>query len=221
MTIFPYISKLRLDSKETQNANNKLILYIMLIVIPLSIGLFCYAPFVIAVLYGDNWGQVSNILGPLSILCGLNGMIYVLSSLSLANQNFRIPVVIDFILLAVHLSPLLISSFFRLELYLNILLFGYTFCTLILLFFFHFYLRVLDMIYLALVFLKIIICCLPIIVSSYYFPTEFAISMRVGFEILMLAYIYLLLVRFTLASELEDVMKKLSNYRASVFLFIS
>lgn len=221
MTIFPYISKLRLNSKETQNANNKLILYIMLIVVPLSIGLVCYAPFVIALLYGANWGQVSNILGPLSIICGLNGMIYVLSSLSLANQNFRIPVVTDFILLAVHLSPFLISSFFRLELYLDILLFGYTVCLFILMLFFHFYLRILDMKYLALVFLKIIMCCLPIIVFSYYFPPEFAVSARVGFEILILAYLYLLLVRFTLASELENVMKKLSNYRASVFLFIS
>ena len=221
MTIFPYMSKLRLNLKETQNANNKLILYVMLIVVPLSIGLVCYAPFIIAVLYGNNWGQVINILGPLSIVCGLNGMIYVLSSLSLANQNFRIPVATDFILLVVHLSPLLISSFFTLEFYLDILLFGYTSCMIILLLIFHFYLRIVDMVYLTLIFLKVIMCCLPLIIFSYYVPPEFAVSMRVGFEILILVYLYLLLVRFTLAGELGEVMKKLSKYRASVLLFIS
>ena len=221
MTIFPYLSKLRLNSKDSQNINNKLILYLMLLVVPLSIGLACYAPFVTAALYGDNWSQVSNILGPLSILCGLNGMIYVLSSIGLANQNFRIPVMIDFALLAVHLSPFLISSFFRLEFYLDILLFGYSICMIILLLLFHFYLRLVDMIYLALSFLKIIMCCLPIIVYSYYASIEFAVSMRTGFEILILAYLYLLLVRFALADELGDIMKKLSNYRASVLLFIS
>jgi hypothetical protein len=78
-----------------------------------------------------------------------------------------------------------------------------------------------DMVYLTLVFLKVIMCCLPIIIFSYYVPPEFAVSMRVGFEILILVYLYLLLVRFTLASELGDVMKKLSKYRASVLLFIS
>lgn len=221
LTLFPYIAKLRRSIQETCAANNKLIFYLLLLLVPLSIGLACYAPFVTSLLYGDEWIGVANIIVPIAFISAINGLIHALSQLSLANQNVRVPIWIDMILLVVHISPLLISAFFSIEGYLVILLLGYSVCLFSVILLFDFYFHILNSKYLGIVFLKIFCCCLPIIVFSYYFPPEFAISMRVGFEILLLTYLYLLLVRFTLASELGDVMKKLSNYRASVFLFIS
>ena len=220
LTLFPYIAKLRTSAQETCATNNKLLFYLLLLLVPLSIGLACYAPFVTSLLYGGGWGGVANILLPLGFICAMNGLIHALSQLSLANQNVRVPVWIDAILLVVHISPLLISAYFSMEGYLMILLLGYSVCLFSVILLFDFYFHILNSKYLGVVFLKIVCCCLPIIIYTQISPPDFAVSLKSFIEIAVLVYLYMLSARFVFFNELEDLIKKLSKYRVSVLFII-
>lgn len=220
LTIFPYIAKLRTNTQETCVRNNKLLFYLLLILVPFSIGLACYAPFVTSLLYGSGWSGVADIVVPLGFICAMNGLIHALSQLSLANQNVRAPIWIDAFLVSVHISPLLISAYFSIEGYLIILLLGYSVCLLSIILLLDFYFHILTSKYLAIVLFKTFCCSLPIIIYTQISPPEFAVSLKRFIEIAVLIYLYVLSARFLFFNELGVLIKKLSKHPMRVLFLI-
>lgn len=212
LTIFPYISKLRDSEKKVSERNNRLITYLFLVLIPITIGLFFYSPFVTALLYGDQWFKVADMLKPLAFICFFQGLIHVLSQLTLSEQNFRIPVWIDSALLFIHSLPIFFGDLFSINFYLKFILISYALCALIVLQILDTNLKILNLKKILKTSLKILFCCLPIFIFMYFNEISFSVTIKSFIEILVLIYLYLVFVRLLFDKELSELINLASKF---------
>lgn len=219
-TLFPIIAKERLSKDLTKQKYNKIFLVTILIIIPSTLLLCLYPTIISNTLYGEKWSSIIEIIPILSIISAINGLLYLMSHLILAEQKFSFPIYIDSSLLIVHLVPIFFFEYFSMNTYLTIILFGYLFILIFLIIFFSIKFQILSLYNNLINFLKILVCCLPIILSAIVFKDlSYEINIWITLITLSSIYLYCILIRILMYEEIYFILIMLQKYKIISVLF--